>query len=113
MDDATLVVWASLAAGAACLLIAFALALREAPERKAAREAVRQIADATKRAAAADKSSVQPQAADLATSLEALAALAKALKDLDRVAQLLTVALGFFVIVIGLPMVATGAWRIG
>lgn len=110
MDMATTVGWASLAIGTICALSALVLAFKTASKTKAVTEAVEQAADRAKATAnEADAGTFQAQAGPLSTTLEAVAKLAAALKDLDRVGQLLSVSLGFFAIagvVAGLEEVA-------
>jgi hypothetical protein len=101
--------WTSLLAGVACLVAGLILALTTRGEREAAKEAAKEMAAKTKEVAGKPDGEFQQQAGALSTSLEAVAKLAASLKDLDRVGQLLVVALGFFAIagaVAGLEQVA-------
>lgn len=85
-----LVAFVSLAAGLACLISAIYLLFQDT-------DASRSVAKAIENAALASAADTKGFAA-LPPTLESVASIAKALKDLDRVAQLLTVALGFFAI---------------
>lgn len=109
MEFVDAVGWASLAAGVGCLLVALLLGIATSDDRKATKEAAQTVAEKTKEAAGDQEGKFQEQAGSLSTTLDSVAALATALKDLDRVAQLLSVALGFFGIagvVAGLEQVA-------
>lgn len=102
--------WTSLVAGLGCLVIALILAVKTSAEVASVKTAAKKVADKTTAAAEKNDETFQKQAGALSTGLEAVAKLAAALKDLDRVAQLLTVSLGFFSIagvVAGLEQVAT------
>lgn len=103
MNLSNVVGWSSLAAGIACLVIALILAMRDEGERKKAKEAVKAAADKTT-ASTKDDATFKQQAGPLSTTLDSVGKLAAALKDLDRVAQLLSVSIGFF----GVAAVAAG-----
>lgn len=98
MDMTTVVGWASLLAGILCLLMALYLAFTSQDEREAVKKAVEEAAKKAEGATKQKDGTFEQQAGAISTSLEAVATLAASLKDLDRVAQLLTVSLGFFAI---------------
>jgi hypothetical protein len=101
--------WTSLVAGAACLVLSVVAFFQTKDERKSARDALKTAAEQAK-GASQDAGKFGEQAGALSTGLGAVADLAKALKDLDRVGQLLVLALGFLAVggvVAGLEEVAT------
>lgn len=91
-DQVAVIVLASLAAGLVSLGVALILALRDSEVRKQAKDAVKALAQKT-----TDADDLAEQAG-LSGALEAVAKLAAALKDLDRVGQFLTASIGFFAV---------------